>query len=193
MNPIVVRVLRAVAIIVTASAVLGMGLQPRPDFSGAWAIDSPPPTSAPSTGVAPSNARPDQARLVAGDMGSGWGSPITITQDATQLRVESSVFSRYDANPQPQFVYALDGSESRNTVMLGHASHVRVSRAAWDGQTLRITTQYPGRDPDTGKSFTTEVIQRLTLESPAALVIDVTRGAVLGGSASTTRTVYRRR
>ena len=125
-------------------------------------------------------------------MGSGWGSPIVITQDDRQLRVEQTLFSRYDASPQPRFVYALDGSETRNAVMIGHATQVRVSRAAWDGQTLRITTQYPGVDPGTGKPFTTEVTHRLTLESQSTLIVEATRAAVLGGRESTTRTVYRR-
>ena len=125
-------------------------------------------------------------------MGSGWGSPIVITQDDRQLRVEQTLFSRYDASAQPRFVYALDGSETRNAVMIGHATQVRVSRAAWDGQTLRITTQYPGVDPGTGKPFTTEVTHRLTLESQSTLIVEVTRAAVLGGRESTTRTGYRR-
>lgn len=169
----------------------GAAVQTRPDFSGQWAIDSPQTVAAPGAG-APA-ARPDQGRLAAGDMGSGWGSPIAITQDDQQIRVEQTLFSRYDANPQPRLVYALDGSETRNAVMIGHASQVRVSRATWDGQALRIATRYPGVDPDTGKPFTTEVTQRLTLESPTTLIVEVTRAAVLGGSESKTRTIYRKR
>ena len=34
-----------------------------------------------------------------GDMGSGWGSTITIAQDATRLSVEYAIFSRYDLQP----------------------------------------------------------------------------------------------
>jgi hypothetical protein len=125
-------------------------------------------------------------------MGSGWGSPLTITQDAKQLLVEQTLFSRYDLGPQPRFTYALDGSESRNDVMIGHATQVRTSRARWDGQSLRITTSYPGIDPSSGKSFTTEVTHRLSLEAPATLVVEVTRGAALGGKPTTTNTVYRK-
>jgi len=69
---------------------------------------------------------------------------------------------------------------------------VRVSRASWDGPSLRITTRYPGMDPESGKPLTTEVMHRLLLESPTTLVIEVTRGPVLGGRATTTRTVYRK-
>lgn len=125
-------------------------------------------------------------------MGSGWGSPLAITQDATQLIVVQTLFSRYDAEPPLRFVYTLDGSETRNEVMIGHSTQVRLSRAAWDGQTLRITTRYPGVDPSSGKPFTIEVIHRLSLESPTGLIVEVTRGAALGGQVTTTRSVYRK-
>ena len=125
-------------------------------------------------------------------MGSGWGSPLTITQDATQLVVEQTLFSRYDIQPQPRYVYALDGSETRNSTMIGHATQVRVSRAAWDSQALRITTRYPGVDPGSGQPMTTEVTHRLSLESATTLIVEATRGAGLGGKETTTRTVYRK-
>jgi hypothetical protein len=153
-----------------------------PDFSGAWTAE---PAAAPAAGAAP-------APPARGDMGSGWGSPLTITQDAKQLVVVQTLFGRGDMQPPLRFVYALDGTETRNTVMIGHASQMRVSRAAWDGQTLQVTTSYPAVDPSTGKPFTTEVTHRLSLASPTSLVIEVTRGAALGGPATTTRTVYRK-
>ena len=125
-------------------------------------------------------------------MGSGWGSPLTITQDAMQLVVEQALFSRYDLQPPLRFVYALDGSETRNAVMTGHTTQVRLSRTTWDGQALRITTIYPAVDPASGKTFTTEVTHKLSLESPTMLVVEVTRAGALGGQATTTRTVYRK-
>ena len=125
-------------------------------------------------------------------MGSGWGSPLTITQDATQLVVEQALFSRYDLQPPLRFVYKLDGSETRNAVMTGHTAQERMSRAAWDGRTLRITTIYPAVDPVSGRAFTTEVIHTLSLESPTTLVVEATRGGSLGGPATKTRTVYRK-
>ena len=67
-------------------------------------------------------------------MGSGWGSAIAITQDAKQLSVEYAVFSRYDLQPPLTFTYPLDGSESRNTVMMGRGEQTETSRARWDGQ-----------------------------------------------------------
>jgi hypothetical protein len=161
-------------------------IQAPPDFSGQWTLEAAAAPGGPPAPGAP--AAPPK-----GDMGSGWGSPLTITQDARQLVVEQALFSRYDLQPSVRFVYALDGSETRNAVMTGHTTHVRVSRATWDGQALQITTTYPAVEAVSGKPFATEVVQRLTLESPTTLVVEVTRGGALGGQPTKTRTVYQKR
>jgi hypothetical protein len=157
----------------------GSAVQATPDFSGQWTVEAAPAPAA-------------QSSLPRGDMGSGWGSPLTIAQDAKQLVVDQTLFSRYDLQPPLRFVYALDGSETRNPVMMGHTTQLRVSRASWDGQTLRITTNYPSIDPASGNAFTTEVTHRLTLESPTTLVVEATRVGALGGQPTKTRTVYRK-
>src|SRR5688572_10291608 len=152
-----------------------------PDFSGTWVAEAPP-SPPPPAGTPPPPPR--------GNMGSGWGSTITITHAANQLVIEQPVFSRYDLQPPLKFVYTLDGSESRNTVMAGHETQTRVSRAAWAGQTARIVTIYPGIDPDSGKPFSTEVTQQLSLAEPGQLIIETLRRGALGGRDITTRTVY---
>ena len=157
----------------------GSAVQATPDFSGQWTVEAAPAPAA-------------QPPLPRGDMGSGWGSPLTIAQDAKQLVVDQTLFSRYDLQPPLRFIYALDGSETRNPVMMGHTTQLRVSRASWDGQTLRITTNYPSIDPASGNAFTTEVTHRLTLESPTTLVVEATRSGALGGQSTKTRTVYRK-
>ena len=162
--------------------------QARPDFSGRWTVE----TSATPLSTGGPAGRPDQGRLAVGDMGSGWGAEFTITQDRAQLIVEAAVFNRYDAAQQPRMAFALDGTETVNAVMLSHTTQQRASRASWDGQSLRITTHYPGIDPASDKPLTTEVIHRLTLETPATLVVEVSRAAALGGKATTTRTIYRK-
>jgi hypothetical protein len=125
-------------------------------------------------------------------MGSGWGSTITITQDASSLTLEYAIFSRYDLQRPLRFVYALDGSETRNTVMMGRGAQTQTSRTAWDGQVLTITTVHVLADPGSGTPLTTEVTHRLTLETPTSLVVEATRSGVPGAPASTTRTVYRK-
>jgi hypothetical protein len=157
-----------------------VGVQSTPDFSGQW-------TAEPESAAAPAGAAAQR-----GTMGSGWGTSITITQDATQLVVEHAVFSRYDIQPPLRTVYALDGSETRNSVMIGHTTQVRRSRAAWKGQTLEITTLYPGPPTASGRTSEMGVLHRLTLESPDTLVIEAERTATAAGPSSVTRTVYKR-
>ena len=127
-----------------------------------------------------------------GDMGSGWGSTITIAQDAKQLRVEYAVFSRYDLQPPLTFTYPLDGSEGKNAVMMGRGEQIESSRTQWNGQTLIITTTFQIADRAAAKPFTAELTRKLWLESPTTLIVEATRAGVLGGPASTTRSIYRR-
>ena len=120
-------------------------------------------------------------------MGSGWGSTITIAQDATRLSVEYALFSRYDLQPPLTLRYPLDGSVGGNTVMMGRGEQIESSRAQWDGQTLVIITTFQVADRAAGKPFTAELTRRLSLESPTTLVVQVTRAGVLGGAPTTTR------
>lgn len=171
----------------TAAVLLASGfpaLQGRPDFSGEWRLDT--------ASVAPGREGRGGGRPAArGDMSSGWGSLITVRQDDKQLVVEDRIFSRYDLQPPVRLVHLLDGSESVNSVMIGHTTHTRASRAAWKDQALEITTQYPGTHPGSGQPLTTEVVQRLRFESPDVLVVEVTRGTA-GAPPTTTRAIYRR-
>ena len=169
--------LRAALVVVMAVTVHG-AIQAPADFSGRWTEAAPDPAAGRGRGG------------TRGNMGSGWSTTIAISQDAKQLVVESIVYTRSDLQAQPRFVYALDGSQTRNTVMMGRGLQVQSSRAVWDGASLRITTSHTLSDPSTGKPLTMEAVQTLSLESPTRLVIDVTRAGVLGGPPSTTRTVY---
>jgi hypothetical protein len=162
----------AVAFMVLLGAATGAIAQARPDFSGEWMMEPRPVTPA---GSAPA---------VQGDMGSGWGPALTIRQDDKQLIIEDRIFSRYDLQPPVRLAYPLDGSEALNTVMLGHSTQKRTSRASWNGRTLEITTR-------SGQPLTTEVVQRLQLESPDVLVIEVSRSTA-GVPPSSTRATYRK-
>jgi hypothetical protein len=175
----------AAIVIMAASGSTSRALQARPDFSGKWTAEAAPVPTATSAAGTP-------APPAKGDMGSGWGSAFTITQNDKELVVEQALFSRYDLQGSLRLVYALDGSETRNAVMTGHSTQLRVSRTVWNGQSLRITTIYPSVNPASGQTFTTEVTQTLALESPAMLVVEVTRAGVLGGQTTTTRTVHRK-
>ena len=172
--------------------------QSKPDFSGRWTTEPDPAAVTPPAGErggaggAGQRGRGAGRGAGRGDMGSGWGSTITIAQDASKLSVEYAFFGRGDLQPPMRFTYALDGSESRNTVMMGNGMQAQISRAAWEGETLVITTSHTFTNPDTGKPEKTEVRHALSLASPSSLVVEVTRAGVLGGPTTTTRTVYRR-
>ena len=147
---------------------------PAADFTGRWTIQ----------------AAPAESTSGRGSMGSGWGSTISIAQDAGRLTVEYSVFGRGDMQPPLRFVYALDGSETRNSVMMGRGIQGETSKTAWDGEKLIITTVHGFADPTSGKPMTQTVKRTLWLETPGTLVVETTRSGVLGGPSSTTRTVY---
>jgi hypothetical protein len=156
------------------------------DFSGRWALDAPAIATTPAVPGTPA------AAAAPGDQGSGWGSAITITQDDKRLSVEYTVFSRYDLQPPLTFTYTLDGSEARNKVVMGRGEQIETSRAHWNGSVLTIVTTFHVTDRAAGKPFTAEVTRKLSLESPTTLIVEVTRAGVLGGPASTTRSVYRK-
>ena len=156
------------------------------DFSGRWTLDAPAIATTPAVPGTPA------AAAAPGDQGSGWGTALTIVQDAERLSVEYTFFSRYDLQPPLKYTYPLNGAEGRNIVVMGRGEQVESSRARWDGQTLIITTTYHVTDRGAGKPFTAEVTRKLWLESPTTMIVEVTRGGVLGGPPSTTRSVYRK-
>src|SRR5262245_33829691 len=170
----------------TLAALLPAVLAAQPaDFSGHWTLDVPAVALTPAVPGTPA------AAAAPGDMGSGWGSTITIAQDTKQLSVEYVVFSRYDLQPPLTLTYPLDGPVKQNAVMMGRGDQVESSRTQWNGQTLVITTTMAIADRSAGKPFTAELTRKLTLESPTTLAVEVTRAGVLGGPSSTTRSVYR--
>jgi hypothetical protein len=141
----------------------------------------------------PSVAARGDASFRGGDMGSGWGSPVTIKQEAARLTIEYVFFSTYDLQPPLRYVYTLDGSESRNSVMVGHSALDQRSRVAWQGNTLVITTLHPVPDGETGRTLRAEVRQALTLEAPGTLVVETTRVGIRGAATTVTRTAYTKR
>jgi hypothetical protein len=186
------------------AALVSLGLTPapaaqgRPDFSGRWTTDPPPATEGGSeTGRGARGAGPGRGARGggrgprAGDMGSGWGPTITIAQDPASLTIEWAFFTRGDMQPPLRFTYALDGSETTNTVMMGRGMQTQKSKTAWNGERLVITTVHTADDPSTGRPVPVEVTQTLSLDA-GSLVVETARAGVLGGPATSTRTVYRR-
>jgi hypothetical protein len=147
-----------------------LAAQTRPDFAGRWTVE------------------PDSI----GDLGSGWGPSITITQDVNRLVVEYAFFEQREMQPPLSFVYALDGSETTASIMMGRGIQTQTSSALWDGASLVIRTRHPFENPVTDEPMTSVVRRTISLESPTSLIVVTERQGVLGGSSSTTRTVYRK-
>jgi len=160
--------------------------QARPDFSGAWAAVTQGGGGGRSGGPT-------------GTMGSGWGPSITIAQDPSNLTVERVFFATGDLQPALKFRYSLDGSVSRNTVVMGRGIQQQVSTATWEGDTLVITTVLEVPESDSGRRLTVEVKQALSLRPsaslvrPPSLVVETTVSGAPSGLPTTTRTVYARR
>src|SRR5688572_27264043 len=100
------------SLIAVAWVAMVAGWQNPPDFSGQW-VAEPEVVARPAAPGTPAPPGPPPR----GSMGSGWGSPITIRQDAKQLVVEHPMFSRYDLQPPLRHLYALDGSETQYSIM----------------------------------------------------------------------------
>ena len=137
-----------------------------PDFSGQW------------------------QRADSNDIGSGWGDVIKVTQAGSRLQVEYALFAPSDRQPPLRFVYDLEGRETQNNFMMGRGIQMQTSRAKLIGGSLEITTFH--ELVVQGRPVQSEVHQVLSLESPATLVVEVTRLGVLGGPPTTSRSVYRR-
>jgi hypothetical protein len=159
---------------------------PGPDFSGAWstaALSATPPT-----GSLPPPPVPT--------LGSGWGDRISIVHDPDRLIVERVFFTPREIQPTVRYRYAMDGSETENAVDMGRTGPPPTSIARWDGDQLVLTTRVPFQHPDDGRWLASELVQTLWLEAVSGppfeprLVVETTRGAVLGGRPSTNRTVY---
>lgn len=174
---------RALAVFVFVAASQA-GAQ-RPDLSGTWVrVDS----AAPARTVAATG----DASFPRGDMGTSWGSPVTITQDANRLVVVFDYFTSYDLQPKVRLTYALDGSESRNGVITGQSGAHTRSTATWNGATLTIATQYPAPSGVNLPAGALDVRQELALDAQGRLTVRTTRlGA--SGALNTVSAVYTRR
>lgn len=123
----VISLMSAAAIVLAA---VGVYAQAKPSFAGKWTIDA---ASAPAPGRGGGRG---------GRGGGGMlGPELTITQDAAVLTIE---YAGGGQNPAPvKLTYKLDGTPSSNSVMMRGESAAQVSKAAWEGSALVITTTTP--------------------------------------------------
>jgi hypothetical protein len=136
------RKLGMAAALVVAMAVSGYA-QKKPDFSGAWTVDTEKSDPAPAPGAGPGG----------GGRGGGMMGPITIKQTADSISIESQ---GRGGTPQTR-TYKLDGSEQEITFGQMKAT----AKARWDGDKVIIETTRAGQD---GTMFTTSVTYSLNAD-----------------------------
>ena len=169
------RLLAVVALIIISS----LTAQTRPDLSGRWTSEPVPAATQGQRGE--QGARPD--------LGSGWGSTITITQDARQLSVEYAFFTRGDMQPPLKFIYALDGTRVAQPGDDGARDadrDVRRPRGTARRSSSRRTHDF--KDPATGKAGSIDVRAAALARVARRRSSSKRRAAAsLGGPPSTTR------
>lgn len=119
---------RLTAVVAAAALVLGSAAvfaQAKPNFAGKWVLE-PAPEAAPAPGGGGGGR---------GGRGGGLGTELTITQDASMVKLDYMAGGR---NPGPMsLTYKLDGSDSMNA---GAGGNEQTSKAMWDGDKLVVTT-----------------------------------------------------
>lgn len=181
---------RAAVLALATSALVALpaGAQPRrPDFSGRWM--NPVQTD--------DSGRPHGA---SGSRGSGWGREFTVADDDGVLTVTRFFFTRGDLQPPITLRVALDGSPTVDTILMGRGIERHTSTAAWDGDTLVITTRYEVPAGAGGALVPYEEVRTLSLQPPPegrnawppSLTMVIVRKGVMGGPPSTTRLVFSR-
>ena len=162
----------AIAVVMVALAASAFA-QARPDFSGKWVMD---PASAP----APPAGGGGGGRGGGRGGGAGFGQEFEAKQDAANLTI-----TRVQGDQTVVAVYKLDGSESKNMVAGRGGQQEQVSKAAWEGSKLSITTTL---------NFGGNAIEQkrlLSLEG-GNLVIEQTAPGRDGGAPTTTKLVYKK-
>lgn len=142
--------------------------QDKPNFAGSWTrVDDP---NAPAAGGR-------------GGGRGGLGMAATLTQDAKTLTI-----TRTTQAGEIKTVYNLDGSDSKNTMMMGRSGNSveQISKATWEGNTLVVTTNYT-----MGENAITTT-QKFSLDASGQLVVATTSPGRGGGEPVTTTLTYKK-
>jgi hypothetical protein len=172
----VLTLMAAAAFVVSSAS--GAFAQAKPDFSGMWTMD---PASAPAPPAGGGGGGGGGGRGGGrGGGGAGFGQQFTATQNASTLTI-----SRMQGDQTVTATYKLDGSESKNTVQGRGGAQEQVSKAAWQGSKLVITTTL-----DFGGN-TVEQKRTLSMEG-GNLVIEQANPGRGGGEPTVTKLVYKK-
>lgn len=181
LSPVHVGLVTALGV---ASPLVG---QSRPILDGTWVLNAP---EAQRTTVV---AESGDAAFKVGDMGSGWGSTLTLVTRGERFVVEYPYFSAYDLMAPLHHEFAFDGRETMNEVMIGPEVTRLQSRASWRGDTLVIITRQPVPPEVAGAGVMAEVQRAIVQTAPDALQITTTRVGVAGAPTNRVTTNYTRK
>lgn len=159
-------VLGALSLMLAATAARA---QDKPNFSGSW------------TRVEDPNAPAAAGRGGRGGGRGGLGAAATLMQDASTLTI-----TRTTQAGEVKTVYNLDGSDSKNMMSMGGNQVEQVSKAAWEGTKLVITTT-----TDFGGNLSTTK-QVFMLDASGQLVVETTSPGRGGGEPVTTSQTYKK-
>jgi len=106
--------------------------------------------------------------------------------------VPTGISGYFSTVVQKRLTYALDGSESRNTINMGRGPQEILSEAVRQDGTLVITSRYRVDAPQRARTEAIEVRQVLSLDASGSLVVTTTLGGLGGGPPSTSTTTYKK-
>lgn len=172
-----VRALSALALLGTLAQ--AAGAQDKPNFSGSWKLD--PAQSqmggggGGGGGGAGGGGRP-------GGMGGGGAQDVTITQDATTLRIVQTVMGEART-----MTYAIGGAESKNPMAMGRMQGEVTSTTVWEGMALVTRGRATVTTPNGEMQITTRESRTLSADGKT-MTVETTRTTQMGEN--TSRLVY---
>jgi len=171
-----VRIAAAAVLVMFFVAAAGAGAQPvaakaRPDFSGTWTFDQ----------VKSAQPGPDGKVMLAAML----GDEFTAQQDAVSLSLAIKA-----GGVRVNAAYKLDGTDSRNMSpgAFGQPAVEVVSRAAWEGDKLVITSK--SVSVISGKDVPIETRRVLWIDKDGGLIME--RTGTPASEVPPTRSAYRK-
>lgn len=122
----------------------------------------------------------DSTTLGRGGRG-GLGPTVTVLQDAGTLTV-----TRVGPNGEIKSIYKLDGTESKNTIMMGGNSIEQTSKTMWMSDTLMVTNSR------LVSGATQETVMNFYIDKTGNLVVATTAPPRGGGPVTKQTVVYKK-
>ena len=155
--------------------------QSKPNFTGKW-------TLVPDPNAPPPGGGGGGGRGGGGRGGAISGPEVTITQDATTLKVERTM-----GQNTMTMNYTI-GGEGKNT-MPGRQGGTPTEipyKTAWEGSKFVITTTTTMNNPQDGSTMTMTSKQALSIAADGTMLVENTSTPMGGGDPVTTKVTYKK-